>query len=273
MTSRTTEEAATPVPTAPDAETQKRRVRAFWERTPCGSIHADAPEGTRDYFEQVERRRYELEPFIARYAEFAGSCGQHVLEIGVGLGTDLVQFARSGAHVTGVDLTEHAVTLVRRRLELEGLSGDVRVADAEKLPFEDGSFDLVYSWGVLHHTPDTRSAAAEALRVLRPGGKLCVMLYGRYSWVAFGLWVRFAFLRGRPWTSLSDLLAEHMESEGTKGFTRRELEELFDGLDDLVIQHVGTAYDRRIAGPLVRVTGRLLGWFVVIRGTKPASAA
>jgi hypothetical protein len=64
-----------------------------------------------------------------------------------------------------------------------------------------------------------------------------------------------------------------MESEGTKGFTRRELEEQFASFDDVVIQHVGTTYDRRIAGPLVRVTGRLLGWFVVIRGTKPASAA
>jgi SAM-dependent methyltransferase len=247
----------------------KRRVRAFWEADPCGSEHASAPEGSTEFFAQVEHERYQLEPYIAEYADFAGAQDRRVLEIGVGLGTDFVQFARAGARVTGVDLTEHAVALVRRRLELEGLPGEVQVADAERLPFEDDSFDRVYSWGVLHHTPDTARAIREAIRVLRPGGDLCVMLYARHSWVAYGMWVRHALLRGRPWRSLADVIAGHMESDGTQAFTASELRGLFAGLIDLRIDRISTAYDRAISRGLARFTGDRLGWFLVIRGRRP----
>jgi ubiquinone/menaquinone biosynthesis C-methylase UbiE len=246
----------------------KGRVQDFWEDEPCGSVHAEAPEGTREYFDQVERRRNELEPFIPRFAEFQSTRGKQLLEIGVGLGTDFIRFARAGAKVTGIDLTERGVELVRRRLALEGLEGDVRVADAESLPFDDGSFDKVYSWGVLHHTPATEQAVREALRVLRPGGELCVMLYSRHSWVAYKLWVRFALLEGRLGSSLADVLAAHMESEGTRGFTKDELREMFHGLEEPQIEKVSTPYDRRWLGPVASLTGRWLGWFSVIRGRK-----
>ena len=254
--------------TPPAAQETKSRVRRFWEDEPCGSVHGTAPEGTREYFDEIEQRRYELEPFILPMADFDGSRGKTVLEIGVGLGTDFVRFARAGAKVTGIDLTEHGVELVRRRLALEGLEGDVRVADAESLPFEDGSFDKVYSWGVLHHTPATEQAVREALRVLRPGGELCVMLYSRHSWVAYKLWVRFALLEGRLGSSLADVLAAHMESEGTRGFTKDELREMFQGLEKPQIEKVSTPYDRRWLGPVASLTGRWLGWFSVIRGRK-----
>ncbi len=252
--------------TSPD-ET-KGRVQDFWEGEPCGSVHADAPEGTREYFDQVEQRRNELEPFIPRFAEFESSRGKRLLEIGVGLGTDFIRFARAGAQVTGVDLTEHAVELVRRRLALEGLEGEVRVADAEALPFDDASFDRVYSWGVLHHTPGPEQAVREALRVLRPGGDLCVMLYSRHSWVAYKLWARFALLEGRLGRSLADVISAHMESEGTRGFTNDELREMFPGLEELRIQKIATPYDRQWLGPVASLTGRWLGWFSVIRGRK-----
>jgi SAM-dependent methyltransferase len=257
---------------APPATTQKERVRGFWEAKPCGSAHAAAAPGTREFFHEVERKRGELEPFIGRYARFEDTAGRELLEIGVGLGTDFIRFVRAGANATGVDLTEAAVELVRRRVALEGLHAEVRTADAERLPFASESFDVVYSWGVLHHTPDTERAVAEAQRVLRPGGRLCVMLYGRRSWVAFGLWARYGLLRGRPWRTLSDVVANHMESDGTKAYTRRELEAMFGRLRDLRIEHVGTPYDARVAGPLARWTGRRLGWFVVISGTRTPSA-
>src|SRR6266540_3799644 len=127
----------------------KEHVRNYWEAAPCGSGHADAPEGTREYYNAIEARRNELEPFIAEVADFDAAAGKTLLEIGIGIGTDFVRFVRAGAHATGIDLTEHAVALVRRRLELEGLEAYVGVADAETLPFADGSFERVYSWGVL----------------------------------------------------------------------------------------------------------------------------
>lgn len=248
----------------------KTEVRRFWERKPCGSVHATAPEGTEGFFEQVERRRYELEPFIPRYADFGSTKDQNVLEVGVGLGTDFVRFARSGAKAVGVDLTERAVALVRRRLDQEGLAGEVRVADAERLPFDDGVFDVVYSWGVLHHTPDPTAAVREAARVVKPGGRLCLMLYARRSWVAFGLWARYGLLKGRPDRSLAWVIANHMESSGTRGYTPREIRDLLGAMPDLTVEHVGTPYDRRVAGPLAALTSRHLGWFLVVRGRRPA---
>src|SRR5829696_3757817 len=125
----------------------KRRVQDFWNRAPCGAKHAAAPEGSREFFQEVERKRYALEPYIPTFAEFEQARGERVLEVGVGLGTDLARFARAGAAVTGIDFSAHSVELARRRLELEGFDGKVLVADAEALPFEDDWFDRVYSWG------------------------------------------------------------------------------------------------------------------------------
>lgn len=249
----------------------KEQVRSFWEKDPCGSGHARAQEGTAEFYAQVEAARVELEPFIAKYADFASTRGEKLLEIGCGLGTDLIRFARAGAQVTGVDLTEHSVELVRKRFELEGLAGRIERADAESLPFGDGEFDHVYSWGVLHHTPNTDRAIAEALRVLRPGGRVTIMLYARRSWVAWGFWIRHALLKGKPWLSVADVLAGHMESPGTKAYTVREMRAMFSNLEHATIEHVGTPYDHAFARGLADATGGKLGWFLVVRGRKPGS--
>lgn len=160
----------------------KDRVRAFWQANPCGTKFSDAPPGTRLFYERTEEHRYTKEWHIPEAADFTGARGLRVLEIGCGLGTDGAQFAKAGAIYTGVDLTEAAVELARRRFELFELPGTFRTADAENLDFADESFDLVYSHGVLHHTPDTRRAVREVHRVLRPGGRAVVMLYHRDSY-------------------------------------------------------------------------------------------
>lgn len=251
----------------PDAE--KEAVREFWDKDPCGSEHGRAADGSPEYFAEIEKQRYAAEPFILDVAPFAEARGKRVLEIGVGLGTDHVRFARAGAEVTGVDLTPNAVEMVGRRLAFEGLSSDLRVADAERLPFGDDSFDIVYSWGVLHHTPNTPRAVSEAVRVLRPGGRLCIMLYARHSWVSYGLWVRQGLLKGRPQRTLADVLAHHMESPGTKGYTKGELRGMFGVLDGLEIKKLATPYDSVFAPGVARLTGRQLGFFVVTTGLKP----
>lgn len=160
----------------------KERVRAFWQANPCGVKFADAAPGTKRFYELVEAHRYTKEWHIPAAADFAGARGLKVLEIGCGLGTDGAQFAKAGADYTGVDLTEAAVELARQRFELFNFPGKFQTADAEKLEFADASFDVVYSHGVLHHTPDTARAIREIHRVLRPGGRAIVMLYHRNSY-------------------------------------------------------------------------------------------
>ena len=160
----------------------KERVRAFWQEHPCGTKFADASPGTRRFYELVEEHRYKKEWHIPRAADFSSARGLKVLEIGCGLGTDGAQFALAGADYTAIDLTDASIDLARRRFELFELSGSFQTADAENLEFADESFDVVYSHGVLHHTPDTAGAVREIHRVLRPGGRAVVMLYHRDSY-------------------------------------------------------------------------------------------
>jgi ubiquinone/menaquinone biosynthesis C-methylase UbiE len=246
------------------SESLKERVRAYWQAEPCGTSTTEAEPGTAEFYRDVERRRYELEPFIPGFAEFERWSGKRVLEVGVGLGTDFTRFVRAGADATGIDLTEASIEAVRERLALEGLEAELLVADAEQLPFDDGSFDLVYSWGVIHHTPDTGRALEEIGRVLAPGGEARLMLYSRRSWVALGVWARYGLLRGRPWHTAARLLAERMESPGTKAYTQGELDALLAGFSDVRYERFVTPYDRRVAGPLAYRLPRRLGWFVGI---------
>ena len=160
----------------------KARVREFWQQHPCGTKFSDAAIGSQEFFERIERHRYEKEWHIPAAANFSATCGLKVLEIGCGIGTDGAQFAQAGAEYTGIDLTEAAVELARKRFSVFGLAGDFRVSDAENLDFASDSFDLVYSHGVLHHTPDIEGAVGEIHRVLKPGGRAIVMLYHRGSY-------------------------------------------------------------------------------------------
>ncbi|HKV40207.1 MAG TPA: class I SAM-dependent methyltransferase [Blastocatellia bacterium] len=160
----------------------KAEVREFWEAHPCGAKFVSSEIGSPQFFRAVSQHRYETEWHIPQVVKFETWRGRSVLEVGCGLGTDAVRFAQAGAHYTGIDLTRRAVDLTRSRFETEGLRGEFRVADAEQLPFEAERFDLFYSHGVLHHTPDMASAIAEAHRVLKPGGTAMVMLYNRYSY-------------------------------------------------------------------------------------------
>jgi SAM-dependent methyltransferase len=217
-------------------------VHDFWNAASCGEdlyLHSRDRSG----YLAHSRRRYELEPFIPAVANAAETRGRNVLEIGVGLGADHQLFAEAGSHLTGIDLTERAIDHVRRRFEAFGLQSDLRVADAESLPFSDGVFDLVYSWGVLHHTPDTPRAVREAWRVLRQGGQARVMIYHRHSLVGFMLWVRYALLTGRPWRSLNDVFAHHMESPGTRAYSLAEARRLFRDFASVTIRTVLTHGD------------------------------
>jgi ubiquinone/menaquinone biosynthesis C-methylase UbiE len=160
-------------------------------------------------------------------------------------------------------LTDAAVANVRTRFELEGLEADVQRGDAESIPFDDGTFDLVYSWGVLQHTPDTARAVAEVRRVTKPDGQARIMLYGRHSWVALGLWARYELLAGRPLTSLGESVARHMQGPRVKSYTEYEIRELLSPhFRQLEFRRYLTPYDRRVGGPIAAALGDRAGWFI-----------
>jgi ubiquinone/menaquinone biosynthesis C-methylase UbiE len=217
---------------APADPTQlKQAVRAHWTAEPCGTRQVDG-QSRRDYFDTIQRERYELEPFIPQFARFSESKGLRVLEIGVGAGTDHIQWLRNGAVATGVDLTDAAIALTRERAELEGLTHDLRQADAERLPFDDNTFDIVYSYGVLHHTPDTTKSIAEVFRVLKPGGSARLMLYHYPSWTSILLWGVHCVAKGKIWHGPRWATYQFLESPGTKSYTLPELDQLLAAFRD-----------------------------------------
>ena len=179
-------------------EQLKAQVREYWNSHPCGTQFTDVEWGSKEFFDEVERFRYDTQPFMERIVGFKKFAGKTLLEVGCGLGTDLLEFAKGGAIVTGVDLTPQSIELVKKRFALADIPVDARVSDAEHLPFGDNSFDVVYSFGVLHHTPNTQQAIDEVYRVLKPGGKIVIMLYHKNSlhvWLGIPLYLLWKFLQ------------------------------------------------------------------------------
>jgi len=213
----------------------KQAVQNHWAQETCGTRGIDG-EDRAGFFRTLEEERYQVEPYILDFAKFERGAGKDVLEVGVGAGTDHVQWARAGARLSGIDLTQEGVDLASERLAMEGLTSNLRAADAESLPFEDASFDIVYSYGVLHHSPDTVRCLSEVHRVLRPGGTALIMVYNLQSWAAFNMWALYCAARGRPWKSPRQAIFHHMESPGTKAYTRAEVLGLMDAFEDVSVE-------------------------------------
>jgi SAM-dependent methyltransferase len=156
-------------------------VRSFWQSHINNEYYTDAERASDSYFDQIEERRYRTHYHLPELFASMDGQGKRLLEIGCGIGVDSIQLAKRGFDVTAVDLTENALTVARQFAERRGVSVDFQLGNAEGLDFPDQSFDAVYSFGVLHHTPDIERSVAEVHRVLRPGGTAYVMLYHRDS--------------------------------------------------------------------------------------------
>jgi SAM-dependent methyltransferase len=258
------------------SEEVKSLVKDYWNRASCGE-ELYLPDLTPGGFEAQRLRRYELEPYIPGFARFQEAAGLRVLEIGVGLGADHEEFARAGAILSGIDLTERAIERTKDRFRKLGLKSELQVSDAEALPFADQSFDVVYSWGVLHHSPDTRKAVSEVHRVLKPGGQARIMIYNYWSLVGLMLWIRYALLRGKPFLSLSTIYSRHLESPGTKAYTRLQAMDLFDGWSSCQTRTVLTHGDlleseagQRHRGPLLSIARRIWPRWILRRAVPGA---
>ena|SRR5581483_10334745 len=258
----------------------KQQVHDFWDTEPCGTRYLSAG------FAAQATQRYELEPHIREFAGFASSQGRRVLEIGVGLGADYLEWLRAGADAVGIDLTLAAVEATSRRCVAAGFKPDLRVADAEHLPFAEGSFDIVYSYGVLHHSPDTAACIREAIRVLRPGGTVKLMLYNNPSLTGLMLWLRYGIWRG--W-SLRETVYQKLESPGTKTFSKTWVRAQLAGMELGDIRQVFSPGDLLLNRPSTRFRSRFYrvtwtlyprwfartfckryGLFLLITATKPA---
>jgi 2-polyprenyl-3-methyl-5-hydroxy-6-metoxy-1,4-benzoquinol methylase len=267
------------------------RVRDYWNRRPCNLRHSPRAVGSREYFDEVEQRKYLVEPHIPRFAEFPRWQGKRVLEIGCGIGTDTINFARHGALVTAVDLTEEALKLARQRAAVFGLEDRIRFyrANAEELsqvvPVE--AYDLVYSFGVIHHTPNPGRALDQLRQYLHEEGQLRVMVYHRFAWKS--LWVLLRSGKGRFW-KLDELMARHSEAQTgcpvsyiySRAQARRLLEEHGFEVENLWVDHIfpyrirdykeyryiKSWYFRYLPPLAFRVLERCFGWHVCLTARK-----
>jgi ubiquinone/menaquinone biosynthesis C-methylase UbiE len=260
------------------------RAREQWTQDPCGAVHGEHEFGTREFFDTVERHRYtEYGPWMPQLMGFDKFRGARLLEIGCGMGTDLLQFARGGACCTGIDLTPRSIEITRHRFRLYDADGAFMISDGEHLPFRDESFDVVYSNGVLHHTPDTAGAIREVHRVLRPGGTAKVMLYHRNS---LNYWgdivlrrgvVRGDFLRGQSVAEIMSRIVEFSSHDArplVKVYSRKEARDLFSLFRDVRIDvEQLLRAELRFLSPLVseamleRLRKRI-GWNVIVTAVK-----
>lgn len=252
-----------------NTEGLKKEIDDFWNEASCGEDLYLSGFSKEDYLSH-SKKRYELEPEILAFGDFKTFKGKKTLEIGVGLGSDHQQLAEAGAILNGIDLTERAINHTRRRFELTKLKSELQVGDAENLPFENEEFDAVYSWGVLHHSPNTQKAIQEVHRVLKPEGIAKIMIYHKYSIIGFMLWVRYGLLRLRPMISLEKIYAQYLESPGTKAYSRKEAIDLFEGFEivsintplahgDLLMSDVG----QRHRGLLLTIAKKIWPRFLI----------
>lgn len=268
-----------------------QKVADFWNRRPCNIKHSKKPFGTREYFDEVEQRKHFVEPHILEFADFPSVKGKKVLEIGCGIGTATIKFAQAGAKkVTAVDLSEISLETAKKRAEVYGLSNiEFYQANAEELsktvPKEQ--YDLIYSFGVIHHTPHPERVLKELYSYLSPKGQLKVMVYYRYSWKA--VWILFKYGKLQFW-KLSNLVATYSEAQTgcpvTYTYSKKQAEELFRSAGFKVIQqkvdhifpyrikdyveyrYVKEWYFRWMPQSIFRFLERKLGWHLCVTAIK-----
>jgi ubiquinone/menaquinone biosynthesis C-methylase UbiE len=248
-------------------------IRQHWDSEPCGTRNIPYPIGSFAYYEAIADRRNRLEPYIEKYAQFDKWKGKKVLEVGCGVGSDLLRFAQAGADVTGIDLSSVSVSLAKERLKLYKCAGTVTQADGENIPFKDNTFAYAYNWGVIHHSAHPKKVVNEIYRVLEHGGRFCSMLYHKPSLVTLQMWLAFGLMKGNL-ESVDSILAKYHESEGTRAYTVKEAKELFSMFSNLKVETRITSYDLRwyvdkyLPLWMGSIIPKSLGWNIIVRGVK-----
>ena len=243
------------------------RIRTYWNTRIHDQEMSREPVGTRRFFDDLDDYRFDKLRYLPRLVDFNGYRDRRLLEIGCGIGIDLVRFVRGGARVTGVDLAAQAIDLAERNVAVHDVRAEaLQVADGEALPFDDGSFDAVYAHGVVQYTAEPERMIAEAHRVLRPGGEAIVMVYNRRSWLSL-------------LSALTGVGLEHADAPVLRTFTIPEFRRLLDPFSEVRIVperfpvpsrlHTGwkaAVYNRLFVGAFNALPRRLvqpLGWHLM----------
>lgn len=269
-------------------------VQRYWDARPCNVRHSPKPIGSPEYFAEVEARKYFVEPHIPGFAEFARWQGKRVLEVGCGIGTDSINFARAGAQLTAVDLSSESLRIAAQRADVMGVADQIRFvqANAEELTsaLPGEAYDLVYSFGVVHHTPQPERALSEMRALVAPGGALKLMVYHRHSWKV----LRTVAVdgRGRFWRA-AELIATHSEAQTgcpvTFAYTRREARELVEQcgfrVRELWVDHIfpyrvndyvqyryaKEPFFRVLPAPVFHALERRVGWHLLVNAEAASS--
>lgn len=273
------------------AEKSVADVERYWDARPCNVRHSSQPIGSPEYFHEVEVRKYRVEPHIPPFADFSQWRAKRVLEVGCGIGTDTMNFARAGATITAVDLSAESLRIARRRAQILGLSERIRFvhANAEELTslIPGERYDLVYSFGVVHHTPHPGRALAQMRELTAPGGTLRLMVYHRRSWKVLSIVARQG---ARIWKT-DELVAMHSEAQTgcpvTYTYTRRQARDLVETsgfrvrrlwvdhifpyrtADYVEYRYVKTPLFRWMPVSLFRALERRAGWHLMIDAECP----
>jgi len=246
--------------------TRVQDVKEFWERNLCLEKYLGSQYLTREYFEEGYNLRYKYHYHIPREVGELASLrkGAKVLEIGVGMGIDTALLCKMGFRVTGIDLTEKSVQATKARLAFYNLPAKIRTGNAEDLEFDDESFDVVYSFGVLHHTPNTEKAIGEIHRVLKKDGIAFIMLYHRHS---------LNYLAHKITNTSFDGTKDDWCPE-EKAYTKDEAMDMFSRFSKVEIKVdylFGTGWgwaNYLVWMPVKKILGKLIGWHLLIRVTR-----
>ena len=269
-------------------------VATYWNERPCNIRHSPQPVGTRGYFEEVEARKYFVEPHIPAFAQFERWRGKRVLEIGCGIGTDSINFARNGADLTIVELSQTSLDLTRRRFEVFGLDARFIQGNAEELDHlipAGEKFDLIYSFGVIHHSPRPRRIVESFPRLMHADSELRLMIYNRLSWKVLWIYLQYGL---QNLSRLGGLIARYSEAQTgcpiTYVYSDREARELLAGFEVVRMwndhifpyqiepykryEYRKTWYFRYMPNALFRRLEHLAGWHkMIVARLAPSSLA
>jgi 2-polyprenyl-3-methyl-5-hydroxy-6-metoxy-1,4-benzoquinol methylase len=270
------------------AETNIGKVKDYWNERPYNIRHSTEEVGSKEYFDQVEARKYRVEPHIPTFAEFDKWKGKKVLEVGCGIGTDTINFARAGAQVTAVDLSIESINLAKKRADVFNLSDKITFyqANAEELsksvPMD--KYDLIYSFGVIHHTPCPENTVKEMKLFAKKGADLKLMVYNRWSWKV--LWIMMTDGKFRFW-ELDKFIAKNSEAQTgcpvTYSYSSKSVKKLLSGIKvkrampDHIFpysipeykeyKYKKVWYFRWMPKPLFRAIEKIFGWHLCVDAT------